>query len=111
MIRLVTDAPEFFSDLGDVLRLFYGDVQISLTEGEDMYVHRFTDENGLWTDTWRHGEAVHTLSQPPCESDPLEVKRLRKRQIKLCLYALLKHITGIRPPWGSLTGIRPTRLL
>ena len=111
MIRLVTDAQEFFSDLGDVLRLFYGDVQISLTEGEDVYVHRFTDENGLWTDTWRHGEAVHTLSQPPCESDPLEVKRLRKRQIKLCLYALLKHITGIRPPWGSLTGIRSTRLL
>jgi len=24
MIRIITDAPEFFSDLGDVLRLFYG---------------------------------------------------------------------------------------
>ena len=26
MIRILPDAPEFFSDLGDVLRLFYGDV-------------------------------------------------------------------------------------
>ena len=30
MIRMITDAPEFFSDLGDVLRLFYGDVAVSL---------------------------------------------------------------------------------
>ena len=27
------------------------------------------------------------------------------------LYELLKKLTGHRPPWGSLTGIRPTRLL
>ena len=83
MIRLITDAPEFFSDLGDVLRLFYGDVQISLTEGEDIYTHRFTDADGLWTDTWQHGEDTASLSQPPCGNDPLEIKRLRKRQIKL----------------------------
>ena len=25
MIRIVTDEPRFFTDLGDVLRLFYGD--------------------------------------------------------------------------------------
>ena len=30
MIRVVTDEPRFFSDLGDVLRLFYGDVAVSL---------------------------------------------------------------------------------
>ena len=34
MIWLRTDAPEFFSDLGDVLRLFYGDVAVSLEAGE-----------------------------------------------------------------------------
>ena len=111
MIRLITDAPEFFSDLGDVLRLFYGDVQISLAEGEDVYAHRFIDRDGLWTDTWRHGSDSFTLAQPACAGDPLEVKRQRKRQIKLCLYDLLKALTGAHPPWGSLTGIRPTRLL
>ena len=41
MIRLITDAPQFFSDLGDVLRLFYGDVQISLPEGDTVFEHRF----------------------------------------------------------------------
>ena len=31
--------------------------------------------------------------------------------MKQALYELLKALTGMRPPWGSLTGIRPTRLL
>lgn len=111
MIRLITDAPEFFSDLGDVLRLFYGDVQISLTEGDEVYEHRFTEADGQWTDVWRCGNQESALSQPIFEGTPIEVKRLRKRQIKLALYNLLKQRTGMRPPWGSLTGIRPTRLL
>ena len=111
MIRLITDAPQFFSDLGDVLRLFYGDVQISLTEGDTVFEHRFTDDGGVWTDRWAHDGRAHTLSRPAFDGTPVEVKRLRKRQVKLCLYDLLKDLTGAQPPWGSLTGIRPTRLL
>lgn len=38
-------------------------------------------------------------------------KRLQKRLCKLALYDLCKALSGKRPPWGSLTGIRPTRLL
>ncbi len=111
MIRIITDAPEFFSDLGDVLRLFYGDVAISLTAGEDVFEHRFTEADGRWTDRWTHGGAESALSRPAFDGTPVEVKRLRKRQVKLALYNLLKRLTGMRPPWGSLTGIRPTRLL
>ena len=111
MIRLITDAPEFFSDLGDVIRLFYGDVQVSLNEGDRVFEHRFTDSNGVWTDRWTHGGEESALSQPAFSGTPVEVKRLRKRQVKLALYNLLKKLTGMRPPWGSLTGIRPTRLL
>lgn len=36
---------------------------------------------------------------------------MRKRLCKLSLYRLLKELTGAHPPWGALTGIRPTRLL
>ncbi len=111
MIRIITDAPEFFSDLGDVLRLFYGDVAISLTAGEDVFEHRFTEAEGCWTDRWTHGGTESALSQPAVEGTPVEVKRLRKRQVKMALYNLLRRLTGMRPPWGSLTGIRPTRLL
>lgn len=43
--------------------------------------------------------------------DPVVNKRLYKRQVKLALYHALKTTTGMHPPWGSLTGIRPTRLI
>ena len=111
MIWIRTDEPRFFSDLGDVLRLFYGDVAVSLEEGDVVFEHRFTDADGLWTDTWTSQGRQASLSQPACDGTPLEVKRLRKRQVKQALYNLLKDLTGMRPPWGSLTGIRPTRLL
>ena len=63
MIRLITDAPEFFSDLGDVLRLFYGDTQISLTEGETVFEHRFTEADGRWTDRWASGGKEYALTR------------------------------------------------
>ena len=111
MIRLITDAPEFFSDLGDVLRLFYGDTQISLTEGETVFEHRFTEADGRWTDRWSSDGRESVLTRDAVSGTALEIKRARKRQVKQALYDLLKALTGMRPPWGSLTGIRPTRLL
>ena len=111
MIWIRTDEPGFFSDLGDVLRLFYGDVAVSLTEGDTVFEHRFTDADGLWTDAWASQGRRSVLSRPAFDGAPLAVKRLRKRQVKQALYDLLKDLTGMRPPWGSLTGIRPTRLL
>ncbi len=111
MIWIRTDTPEFFSDLGDVLRLFYGDVAVSLSEGETVYAHCFSEHDGLWTDRWRCEGDESFLSQPVCAGTPVEIKRLRKRQVKLALYNLLKKRTGMQPPWGALTGIRPTRLL
>jgi len=130
MIRIVTDAPEFFSDLGDVLRLFYGDVQISMDAGDVTFEHRFAERDGQWIDRWtsdapitRSQEPglgdmpdesalrVFELGRPAVQGSPIELKRLRKRQIKSALYGLVKQLTGAHPPWGSLTGIRPTRLL
>lgn len=111
MIWLKTDARQFFSDLGDVLRLFYGDVQVSLTDGDVLFEHRFTDADGLWTDVWRSQGREFALTQSAPSGTALELKRARKRQVKGALYELLKKLTGMRPPWGSLTGIRPTRLL
>ena len=111
MIRLQTDTPQFFSDLGDVLRLFYGDVSVSMSDGDVLFEHRFTEMDGVWTDTWTSQGRQNALSQPAFPGTPLEVKRLRKRQVKSALYGLLKQLTGMHPPWGSLTGIRPTRLI
>jgi len=116
-LRIATANPEFYSDLGDVLRLFYGDVTVEdcsgqdAAPGDDLYVHTFEVSGGEWIDRWRSAGRTQEVRTPACEAHPIEIKRLRKRAVKLGLYNLLKSITGLRLPWGSLTGIRPTRLL
>ena len=41
----------------------------------------------------------------------LHRRRAARRLCKQTLYDLLKEITGFQPPWGSLTGVRPTHLM
>ena len=52
---------------------------------------------------------------PPDEEDArlqhLHRKRAARRLMKQTLYDLCRTVTGVHPPWGSLTGIRPTHLM
>ena len=51
----------------------------------------------------------------PSDPDPrvqeLHRKRAARRLCKQTLYDLCRKTTGIQPPWGSLTGVRPTHLM
>ena len=53
----------------------------------------------------------------PVPDDPdgrllaLHRRRAVRRLCKQAFYDLLKQMTGIRPPWGSMTGVRPTHLM
>ncbi|NLF28524.1 MAG: coproporphyrinogen dehydrogenase HemZ [Clostridiales bacterium] len=107
-IRLITPETAFLQDLADILRVFFGDAPIYFGEGgaDLVIVHRA--EPGL--DAFSSGEVSVERPFFAAGRDELERKRLRKRAVKLALYALLKKLTGAHPPWGSLTGIRPSRL-
>ncbi len=113
MIRVRTRTPEFISDIGDMLRLFLGDVQIvEAAPGEEAdYEHEIIEREGRIADCWSHGDLAHEIEQPSPTGTPVELRRARKRQVKMALYELLKEMTGMQLPWGALTGIRPTRLL
>lgn len=111
MISIHTASPEFICDIGDMLRLFLGDVQIISVDGEADYEHSSLEHDGLLADRWSHGAEEYSIEAPAPTGSAIEVKRLRKRQVKMALYGLLKRLTGMQPPWGALTGIRPTRLL
>lgn len=111
MITVSTRTPEFISDIGDMLRLFLGDVPIAEVDGEAAYEHSVIERGGMITDRWSHGDYFHRISRPVPTGTEIEIRRARKRQVKMTLYELLKKVTGMQPPWGALTGIRPTRLL
>ena len=52
-----------------------------------------------------------TVSYTVDETDPLDRKRQEKRALKRAVYALMQRLYPTEMPWGSLTGIRPTKLL
>ena len=110
-VRLTTPLTMFFGDLCDVIRLFWGDVEISPEEGEVEIVVQCAEGGGHYFDLWSCGDQTYAYHKEIRTNDPLVFKRLRKRMAKMGLYGLLKQMTGVRPPWGGLTGIRPTRLL
>lgn len=118
MITLATNQQELFNDLSDVVRLFFGMEKISpLAEGAGLALsHKFTDESGKWRERCevsgggKPSVLKELIFDPVASDDNLLAERLKKRYAKLCLYALLKEYRGFAPPWGSLTGIRPTKL-
>lgn len=61
------------------------------------------------------GHRVERSAPAPEDADErirtLHRRRAARRLCKQALYDLLKGMTGIRPPWGSLTGVRPTHLM
>jgi len=111
MITVRTQTPEFISDIGDMLRLFLGDVAISEVDGQAAYEHEVICKNGMITDRWTHSDCSHAITLPQPAGSEIEIRRARKRQVKMALYELLKKMTKLDLPWGALTGIRPTRLL
>jgi oxygen-independent coproporphyrinogen-3 oxidase len=92
------------SELIEVINLFSGEEQFNIrhrfTEGENKFVNTVTVNGKVFA----YGNLVRG------EVDDLEKKRLVKRYAKLSLYKALSKYTGKDLPWGSLTGIRPTKL-
>ena len=115
-IAIETPFEGFRNDIADVVRLFYGEgAAVTAQEEHDaVLTHTHALEGGEWV------ERFSLSSGPTCTfaalrgeavtCGGLEEKRQLKRLIKRCCYRLLKEVTGRRPAWGSLTGIRPTRL-
>lgn len=115
IVSLFSTTPQFANDLFDVVRIFWGgaDCRTDGTDGDVTIRHTEKTENAVRTCriemTGAHTGAWE--SSRPVGMDPLLDKRYHKRQIKQALYEVMKRAAGRTPPWGSLTGIRPTRLL
>ena len=115
-ILLITNTPEFTNDLAEEIRLFLPDCDI-VTDGDASaaLIIQLHCDTSLWTAKAAvHGSICgeYTFCYPAVSGDALTIKRHMKRCVKTAVFRLLK---GIYPdcfvPWGSLTGIRPTKLM
>lgn len=55
-------------------------------------------------------QAAQGVTDIPSDADA-RIQALHRRLCRQTLYDLLRKETGIHPPWGSMTGIRPTHLM
>lgn len=111
-----TPVSDFHKELADILNLFFGSVQVvtELLASVDLKVvmtetTREQDRECLLALSGRYQMALYAKGL--VGEDALTDKRLHKRLHKTVLFDALVLATGKRLPWGSLTGIRPTRLV
>ncbi len=121
MFGLFTQTPQFFSDLADEVRLFEEVKRIEKLEredtpGEKVLRHFFLRCGAEWqsravylADGAVRAE-IEMRAAVPDTGDGILIKKMQKRLVKQTVYGVLKAATGKELPWGSLTGIRPTKL-
>jgi len=119
---LDTNTPQFYNDLSETIRTFFPDAEISLSEytsiiEQDDFLLKctLTGSDSLLAQATLQKDSAMLCSYAqkgiiPPPSGSLLSKRLSKRIVKQSVYFLLKEYTGITPPWGALTGIRPTKI-
>ncbi|MDD3334817.1 MAG: coproporphyrinogen dehydrogenase HemZ [Eubacteriales bacterium] len=117
-VAVQTPLAKLANEFCEVLKLFFKVEGFAIGDapmGFKPLVHQFSEENGQWSCSFTFEGHImkKTLPIPAVEDERRELihKRHIKRLCKVTLYELLKEMTGVHPPWGSLTGIRPTRLL
>ena len=118
MIAISTNRTEYRNDIAEEIRLFLGLAEIALLEeidpasAERIFDLQLISDGTRYTAFAKAGELLETeaFDLPECAS-ARTIKKLEKRALKLACYHLLKRLyPDVSTPWGSLTGIRPTKL-
>lgn len=112
-MKIITDNEKIENDLFDVLHMFYPTYERN--EEYPILFHKTIKDGNNITNNFsiQFEDCEHNISETNLignVNDVLEQKRKEKRFAKLTLYKLISNITNKKMPWGSLTGIRPTKV-
>lgn len=107
MYSLKTDLPILEKDLADVVRLFTTDL-----DDEDYSVLFLYDDAPAGKVLVKINGTTYTFKKPVASGEnTLKSKRVLIRKCMNCLYEALKAYFKTEMAWGSVTGIRPTKLV
>ncbi len=99
---------EYKNDIAELVRLFEG------ATGEDLSIAVDYGASGdafkVSVSSDKYDKFQKNFYFPFGEYDELTRKRIEKRHIKVAVYRTLCFLTGVKLPYGCLTGIRPTKL-
>lgn len=106
--QIIFDEPNFINDFNETVRSFYPHATIS-ESGEPIILSYKLVKNSLESCV-KIGQKSYTRRDIVENFDEIILKRHKKRYLKLLLYKALSDTLSVVLPWGSLTGIRPTKL-
>lgn len=118
MIYLEQNAEIYNNDIRAMLQAFFDNEKIAL-KPENTRMSLRVEYKDLDAETLQTGSGacvVYTLEDEKGYHAEKTVmvdyrnKRLAKNPLKAGLYRLLSEYTGKKLPWGSLTGVRPTKI-
>ena len=109
-MKLTTNVPEFYNDISESIRAFCEVDVIELSENGEVSLFESIENNTLIVNAVFYGICGEYTEKIEAD-DEIALKRIKKHGAKLAMYDALKKATGKNLPWGSLTGIRPTKLL
>lgn len=125
MVKLYTNKSGYFNDLAEEIRLFFDIVEVTELEKQETPApgdfHVFAElheQDGLLhaavhtkdNRTGKIAEYEYVYCGCARHENSLAEKKYEKRALKIAVFrALAAQLEGYTP-WGSLTGIRPTRL-
>jgi oxygen-independent coproporphyrinogen-3 oxidase len=118
MIYLEQNIELYNNDIRAMLQAFFDNEKVVLQEdGTRLSLKaEFTVERDVETLVESGGYVTFTLEdeQGYCQSKTVVVnfmdKKLARNPLKAGLYKLLSEYTGKELPWGSMTGVRPTKV-
>ncbi len=98
---------DYPTEIRDVAKLFFAEVELT-ENGQITLEEKRCGDKFCYNATF--GKFTETNKVSVSGMSALQAIRLKKRFAKLCLYNLLVRACGKKMAWGSLTGIRPTKL-
>lgn len=111
-MTLKTNDEKLYDELMLVLKLFYTKEEIDNAKNDIFHTIEI-DYKTITNIISVNGKKSHTFSRIDTINEKIKNNPYKyyKRYSKLLLYKALSSITHKKLPWGSLTGIRPTKLL
>ena len=123
MIGIRLENHDFYNEVADVIRMYYGKCEVGRLERALADSQSFLQENAVlitssleisgksckctseYRDKQKHEKAVMESSIELIDDKAL------KRLVKKSVYKLLSMVLGREFPWGILTGIRPVKIV
>ena len=123
MISVIIEGHNFKHDLYELIRVFLPNDEINFTNKTDhkevgnyiLYssVGNQNDQVCIITELYRNEDLVNKSCELIDKTNIIDysLDKTIKLKIKKAVYESLVKLTGVKAPWGILTGIRPLKIV